>query len=100
MQALNSHPLFCKSKYWSHRYQRLHVFSKEIFGQVELKKLVKPMRWQNYATTPEFSAVPAEVVREIQRQEFLLNRLHHQLEVRYYKIIFETPNFYLRACCL
>nr|CAB3265417.1 ralA-binding protein 1-like [Phallusia mammillata] len=64
----------------SHRV--LNVFfmhCKDVFDGVEIKKLVKPMRWQDWATTPQFPVEPNEVVAEIARQEFLLNRLHTQV---------------------
>ena len=58
------------------------VCSNDIFGDVEIKKLVRPMRWQDYATTPQFPDDYKEVELEIYRQEFLLNRLHTQVQVR------------------
>jgi len=56
--------------------------SKDIFEGMQLTKLVKPMRWQDWATTPKFPSQPEEVAAEIKRQEFLLNRLHTQVQVR------------------
>jgi len=56
-------------------------FRKDIFGEIELKRVVKAMRWQDYASTPSFPTDPENVVNEIRLQEFLLNRLHNQLQV-------------------
>nr|XP_026690804.1 ralA-binding protein 1-like [Ciona intestinalis] len=65
----------------SHRV--LNVFfsyCKDIFSGVERKKLIKPMRWPDWDTTPNFPSEPSEVEAEIRRQEFLLNRLHSLLQ--------------------
>uniref|UniRef100_H2Y922 Rho-GAP domain-containing protein n=1 Tax=Ciona savignyi TaxID=51511 RepID=H2Y922_CIOSA len=65
----------------SHRV--LNVFfcyCKDIFDGVQRQKLVKPMRWPDWDTTPNFPSESSEVIDEIRRQEFLLNRLHSQLQ--------------------
>ncbi|CAK8688095.1 unnamed protein product [Clavelina lepadiformis] len=65
----------------SHRV--LNIFfthTKDILGTVVLQPPIKPMRWQDWATTPDFPKEPDEVKAEIKRQEHLLNRLHSQLQ--------------------
>lgn len=65
----------------SHRVLNLFFTQvKQIFRDVEIVPLIKPMRWQDWATMPPLPEDPIEVIHEIKRQEFLLNRLHSQLQ--------------------
>uniref|UniRef100_A0A1A8L185 RalA binding protein 1 n=1 Tax=Nothobranchius pienaari TaxID=704102 RepID=A0A1A8L185_9TELE len=53
---------------------------KELFGDVVLKPVVRPLRWSNMATMPALPETQESVKEEIRRQEFLLNRLHRDLQ--------------------
>nr|XP_039257484.1 ralA-binding protein 1-A-like [Styela clava] len=65
----------------SHRVLNLFFTqAKQIFAGVEIKPLIRPMRWQDWATMPPLPKDQIEVVQEIKRQEFVLNRLHSQLQ--------------------
>lgn len=61
----------------------LYVFFthvKELFGDVVLKPVVRPLRWSNMATMPALPETQDSVKEEIRRQEFLLNCLHRDLQ--------------------
>uniref|UniRef100_W5M3K8 RalA binding protein 1 n=1 Tax=Lepisosteus oculatus TaxID=7918 RepID=W5M3K8_LEPOC len=61
----------------------LYVFFthvKELFGCVQLKPVVKPLRWSNMATMPALPETQESIKEEIRRQEFLLNCLHRDLQ--------------------
>uniref|UniRef100_A0A1A7WZ84 RalA binding protein 1 n=1 Tax=Iconisemion striatum TaxID=60296 RepID=A0A1A7WZ84_9TELE len=53
---------------------------KELFGDIVLKPVVRPLRWSNMATMPALPETQESVKEEIRRQEFLLNRLHRDLQ--------------------
>ncbi|XP_017266400.1 ralA-binding protein 1 [Kryptolebias marmoratus] len=53
---------------------------KELFGDVVLKPVVRPLRWSNMATMPALPETQENIKEEIRRQEFLLNRLHRDLQ--------------------
>ncbi|XP_051878948.1 ralA-binding protein 1 isoform X1 [Pristis pectinata] len=53
---------------------------KELFGEIELKPVVKPLRWSNVATMPVLPETQESIKEEIRRQEFLLNCLHRDLQ--------------------
>ncbi|TSR27747.1 RalA-binding protein 1 [Bagarius yarrelli] len=52
----------------------------ELFGDVVLKPVVHPLRWSNVATMPALPDTQESIKEEIRRQEFLLNRLHRDLQ--------------------
>ncbi|XP_051553369.1 ralA-binding protein 1-like [Myxocyprinus asiaticus] len=52
----------------------------ELFGDVVLKPVVHPLRWSNMATMPTLPETQETIKEEIRRQEFLLNRLHKDLQ--------------------
>ncbi|KAF7692516.1 ralA-binding protein 1 [Silurus meridionalis] len=61
----------------------LYVFFthvRELFGDVVLKTVVHPLRWSNVATMPALPDTQESIKEEIRRQEFLLNRLHRDLQ--------------------
>lgn len=61
----------------------LYVFFthvRELFGDVVLKPVVHPLRWSNMATMPALPDTQESIKEEIRRQEFLLNRLHRDLQ--------------------
>lgn len=61
----------------------LYVFFthvRELFGDVILKPVVHPLRWSNMATMPTLPETQESIKEEIRRQEFLLNRLHRDLQ--------------------
>ncbi|XP_056149056.1 ralA-binding protein 1 [Lampris incognitus] len=61
----------------------LYVFFthvKELFGDVVLKPVVRPLRWSNVATMPALPETQDSIKEEIRRQEFLLNCLHRDLQ--------------------
>ncbi|XP_062843698.1 ralA-binding protein 1 isoform X2 [Trichomycterus rosablanca] len=61
----------------------LYVFFthvRELFGDVVLKPVVRPLRWSNVATMPALPDTQESIKEEIRRQEFLLNRLHRDLQ--------------------
>ncbi|XP_051769063.1 ralA-binding protein 1 isoform X2 [Ctenopharyngodon idella] len=61
----------------------LYVFFthvREMFGDVVLKPVVHPLRWSNMATMPTLPETQESIKEEIRRQEFLLNRLHRDLQ--------------------
>lgn len=61
----------------------LYVFFthvRELFGDVVLKPVVHPLRWSNVATMPTLPDTQESIKEEIRRQEFLLNRLHRDLQ--------------------
>lgn len=61
----------------------LYVFFthvRELFGDVPLKPVVHPLRWSNMATMPTLPETQKSIKEEIRRQEFLLNRLHRDLQ--------------------
>uniref|UniRef100_A0A8C7YVB1 RalA binding protein 1 n=1 Tax=Oryzias sinensis TaxID=183150 RepID=A0A8C7YVB1_9TELE len=61
----------------------LYVFFthvKELFGDVVLKPVVRPLRWSNMATMPALPETAESIKEEIRRQEFLLNCLHRDLQ--------------------
>uniref|UniRef100_A0A8C9DTC3 RalA-binding protein 1 n=1 Tax=Prolemur simus TaxID=1328070 RepID=A0A8C9DTC3_PROSS len=61
----------------------LYVFFthvQELFGNVVLKQVTKPLRWSNMATMPTLPETQAGIKEEIRRQEFLLNCLHRDLQ--------------------
>uniref|UniRef100_A0A9J7Y7X9 RalA binding protein 1 n=2 Tax=Cyprinus carpio TaxID=7962 RepID=A0A9J7Y7X9_CYPCA len=61
----------------------LYVFFthvRELFGDVVLKPVVHPLRWSNMATMPTLPETQESIKEEIRRQEFLLNRLHRDLQ--------------------
>ncbi|XP_056276740.1 ralA-binding protein 1 [Pseudoliparis swirei] len=53
---------------------------RELFGNVILKPVVRPLRWSNMATMPALPETQESVKEEIRRQEFLLNCLHRELQ--------------------
>ncbi|XP_068427595.1 ralA-binding protein 1 [Clinocottus analis] len=53
---------------------------RELFGDVVLKPVVRPLRWSNMATMPALPETQESVKEEIRRQEFLLNCLHKELQ--------------------
>ncbi|TNN88470.1 RalA-binding protein 1 [Liparis tanakae] len=53
---------------------------RELFGDVVLKPVVRPLRWSNMATMPALPDTQESVKEEIRRQEFLLNCLHRELQ--------------------
>ncbi|XP_008432549.1 ralA-binding protein 1 [Poecilia reticulata] len=53
---------------------------KELFGDVVLKPVVRPLRWSNMATMPALPETQDNIKEEIRRQEFLLNCLHRDLQ--------------------
>ncbi|XP_072324465.1 ralA-binding protein 1 isoform X2 [Scyliorhinus torazame] len=53
---------------------------KELFGEIELKPVVKPLRWSNVASMPALPETQESIKEEIRRQEFLLNCLHRDLQ--------------------
>lgn len=53
---------------------------KELFGDVTLKPVVRPLRWSNMATMPALPETQESIKEEIRRQEFLLNCLHRDLQ--------------------
>uniref|UniRef100_A0A8C4N9B2 Dinitrophenyl S-glutathione ATPase n=1 Tax=Eptatretus burgeri TaxID=7764 RepID=A0A8C4N9B2_EPTBU len=55
-------------------------FTKELFADVELKPVEHPLRWSQLANAPSFPEGQEHIKDEIKRQEFLLNRLHHDLQ--------------------
>lgn len=61
----------------------LYVFFtnvQELFGNVKIKPIVKPLRWSNMATMPALPETQESIKEEIRRQEFLLNCLHRDLQ--------------------
>uniref|UniRef100_A0A2K5Q7X3 RalA-binding protein 1 n=1 Tax=Cebus imitator TaxID=2715852 RepID=A0A2K5Q7X3_CEBIM len=61
----------------------LYVFFthvQELFGNVVLKQVTKPLRWSNMATMPTLPETQMGIKEEIRRQEFLLNCLHRDLQ--------------------
>ncbi|XP_032875720.1 ralA-binding protein 1 isoform X2 [Amblyraja radiata] len=58
----------------------LFTHVKELFGEKELKPVVKPLRWSNVATMPVLPETQESIKEEIRRQEFLLNCLHRDLQ--------------------
>ncbi|XP_051557741.1 ralA-binding protein 1-like [Myxocyprinus asiaticus] len=52
----------------------------ELFGDVVLKPVVHPLRWSNMAAMPTLPETQESIKEEIRRQEFLLNRLHRDLQ--------------------
>lgn len=61
----------------------LYVFFthvRELFGDVVLKPVVRPLRWSNAATMPALPETQESIKEEIRRQEFLLNCLHRDLQ--------------------
>uniref|UniRef100_A0A7N8WIY9 RalA binding protein 1 n=1 Tax=Mastacembelus armatus TaxID=205130 RepID=A0A7N8WIY9_9TELE len=61
----------------------LYVFFthvRELFGDVVLKPVVRPLRWSNMATMPVLPETQESIKEEIRRQEFLLNCLHRDLQ--------------------
>ncbi|KAB1258424.1 RalA-binding protein 1 [Camelus dromedarius] len=61
----------------------LYVFFthvQELFGNVTLKQVTKPLRWSNMATMPTLPEAQESIKEEIRRQEFLLNCLHRDLQ--------------------
>ncbi|KAM9323718.1 ralA-binding protein 1 isoform 2-T2 [Pholidichthys leucotaenia] len=53
---------------------------RELFGDVALKPVVRPLRWSNMATMPALPETQESIKEEIRRQEFLLNCLHRDLQ--------------------
>ncbi|XP_062337026.1 ralA-binding protein 1 [Osmerus eperlanus] len=61
----------------------LYVFFthvRELFGEVVLKPVVRPLRWSNMAAMPALPETQESIKEEIRRQEFLLNCLHRDLQ--------------------
>uniref|UniRef100_A0A8C6TZQ2 RalA binding protein 1 n=1 Tax=Neogobius melanostomus TaxID=47308 RepID=A0A8C6TZQ2_9GOBI len=61
----------------------LYVFFthvRELFGDVQLKPVVRPLRWSNVATMPVLPETQESIKEEIRRQEYLINRLHRDLQ--------------------
>ncbi|CAL8346621.1 unnamed protein product [Merluccius merluccius] len=61
----------------------LYVFFthvRELFGDVVLRPVVRPLRWSNMATMPALPETQESIKEEIRRQEFLLNCLHRDLQ--------------------
>ncbi|CAB1454445.1 unnamed protein product [Pleuronectes platessa] len=52
----------------------------ELFGDIVLKQVVRPLRWSNMATMPALPETQETIKEEIRRQEFLLNCLHRDLQ--------------------
>ncbi|GAB5579358.1 ralA-binding protein 1 [Prionailurus iriomotensis] len=52
----------------------------QLFGNVILKQVTKPLRWSNMATMPTLPETQENIKEEIRRQEFLLNCLHRDLQ--------------------
>uniref|UniRef100_A0A8C5ARP7 RalA binding protein 1 n=1 Tax=Gadus morhua TaxID=8049 RepID=A0A8C5ARP7_GADMO len=53
---------------------------RELFGDVVLRPVVRPLRWSNMATMPALPETQESIKEEIRRQEFLLNCLHRDLQ--------------------
>ncbi|KAJ3595143.1 hypothetical protein NHX12_004447 [Muraenolepis orangiensis] len=53
---------------------------RELFGDVFLRPVVRPLRWSNMATMPALPETQDSIKEEIRRQEFLLNCLHRDLQ--------------------
>ncbi|XP_077372348.1 ralA-binding protein 1 [Festucalex cinctus] len=53
---------------------------KDLFGDVVLRQVVRPLRWSNMATMPALPETQDSIKEEIRRQEFLLNCLHRDLQ--------------------
>ncbi|XP_054624793.1 ralA-binding protein 1 [Dunckerocampus dactyliophorus] len=53
---------------------------KDLFGDVVLRQVVRPLRWSNMATMPALPEAQDSIKEEIRRQEFLLNCLHRDLQ--------------------
>ncbi|XP_048219181.1 ralA-binding protein 1 [Perognathus longimembris pacificus] len=58
----------------------LFTHAQELFGNVVLKPVTRPLRWSNMATMPTLPETQAGIKEEIRRQEFLLNCLHRDLQ--------------------
>uniref|UniRef100_A0A3P8ZM64 Rho-GAP domain-containing protein n=1 Tax=Esox lucius TaxID=8010 RepID=A0A3P8ZM64_ESOLU len=61
----------------------LYVFFthvRELFGEVYLRPVSRPLRWSNMATMPALPETQDSIKEEIRRQEFLLNCLHRDLQ--------------------
>ncbi|XP_041951877.1 ralA-binding protein 1 isoform X2 [Alosa sapidissima] len=58
----------------------LFTHVRELFGEVVLKPVVRPLRWSNMATMPALPETQESIKEEIRRQEFLLNCLHRDLQ--------------------
>lgn len=58
----------------------LFTHVQELFGNVVLKQVTRPLRWSNMATMPTLPETQAGIKEEIRRQEFLLNCLHRDLQ--------------------
>ncbi|KAM5222405.1 ralA-binding protein 1 [Ctenodactylus gundi] len=58
----------------------LFTHVQELFGNVVLKPVTRPLRWSNMATMPTLPETQAGIKEEIRRQEFLLNCLHRDLQ--------------------
>uniref|UniRef100_F6YX30 Dinitrophenyl S-glutathione ATPase n=2 Tax=Xenopus tropicalis TaxID=8364 RepID=F6YX30_XENTR len=61
----------------------LYVFFthvQELFGGIQIKRVIKPLRWSNMATMPTLPETQETIKEEIRRQEFLLNCLHRELQ--------------------
>ncbi|KAJ8011071.1 hypothetical protein DPEC_G00054380 [Dallia pectoralis] len=53
---------------------------RELFGEVYLRPVSRPLRWSNMATMPALPETQESIKEEIRRQEFLLNCLHRDLQ--------------------
>ncbi|XP_052331901.1 ralA-binding protein 1 [Oncorhynchus keta] len=53
---------------------------RELFGDVFLRPVSRPLRWSNAATMPALPETQDSIKEEIRRQEFLLNCLHRDLQ--------------------
>uniref|UniRef100_A0A4W5PNI2 Rho-GAP domain-containing protein n=1 Tax=Hucho hucho TaxID=62062 RepID=A0A4W5PNI2_9TELE len=53
---------------------------RELFGEVFLRPVSRPLRWSNAATMPALPETQDSIKEEIRRQEFLLNCLHRDLQ--------------------
>ncbi|KAI1902176.1 hypothetical protein AGOR_G00042000 [Albula goreensis] len=61
----------------------LYVFFthvRELFGDVTLRPVIRPLRWSNMAAMPVLPETQDSIKEEIRRQEFLLNCLHRDLQ--------------------
>ncbi|XP_032806535.2 ralA-binding protein 1 isoform X2 [Petromyzon marinus] len=52
----------------------------DLFKNVNLNSAIRPLRWSNLANAPNFPESQENIKEEIRRQEFMLNRLHSDLQ--------------------
>lgn len=86
----------------------LFTHVQELFGNVVLKQVTRPLRWSNMATMPTLPETQAGIKEEIRRQEFLLNCLHRhfgninslnaEISIQEYLLHFLSAMFYDFQC--